>query len=66
MKEAAPEYERGDVNCDGEINLADVTTLISMALNQVAATPQSDINGDNVLGIGDVTILISRVLKGTW
>ena len=66
VKEAAPEYERGDVNCDGEINLADVTTLISMALNQVAATPQSDINGDNVLGIGDVTILISRVLKGTW
>ena len=54
----------GDVNGDGELSIADVTTLIGMVLNNLEVTSANDVNGDGILSIADVTILISRVLKG--
>ena len=62
----------GDVNKDGEINIGDITTLISHVLSKdFAEAPQfspanADVNHDGDWTIGDVTVLISRVLKGTW
>ena len=54
----------GDVNGDGDLTIADVTTLIGMVLNNLEVTSANDVNGDGILSIADVTILISRVLKG--
>ena len=61
-----PNFTLGDVNCDGSITIADVTTLISYVLgghpnpfNYDAA----NLNGDDTVNIGDVTSLIGLVLK---
>ncbi len=57
---------RGDVNGDGNVNVADVTALISLVLegNATAAShPAADVNEDGVVNIGDVTTLISLVLS---
>ena len=57
----------GDVNGDGEVNISDVTMLISMVLSgntTAAECPAGDYNGDGSLNIADVTALITRVLRG--
>ena len=55
---------RGDVNHDGQVNITDVTLLISMALNETGAdNPAADVNGDGIINITDVTTLISLVLN---
>ena len=58
-------FQLGDVNRDGQVNIADVTTLISMVLNSnatAASNPEADLTGDGSLNIADVTTLISLVL----
>ena len=58
-------YLIGDVNCDGVVNIADVTTLIDYLLGN---TPQAfneqaaDVNNDGVINIADVTALIDILL----
>ena len=59
-------YIIGDVNCDGKLNIADVTTLINYLLggnpdpfNQNAA----DANQDGRIAIGDVTEIINILLS---
>lgn len=58
--------ERGDVNCDGFVNISDVTTLIDVLLG--GETPHSDENADcntdNRITISDVTALIDALLSG--
>ena len=61
-------YERmlGDVNGDGQVDVSDVTVLISKILgNQV--TPffdvNADMNGDNEYDVSDVTALIALILN---
>jgi hypothetical protein len=60
------------VNKDGDVNIADVTTLISAVLRGVAEVETdhydpaaANMNGDDDINIADVTILISYVLKPT-
>ena len=57
---------RGDVNNDGDVNIADVTTLINYLLSNGTAETvdqvNSDVNADNQIAIGDVTSLINLVL----
>ena len=50
-------YARGDVNCDGTVDIADaVTVLNAMAGDAVAG--DADVNGDNIVDIADfVTVL---------
>jgi hypothetical protein len=58
----------GDVNNDGYVNIADVTTLIGMVLSgdtSASDCPAGDLNDDGYLTIADVTALISMVLRGT-
>ena len=60
---------RGDVNGDGSINIADVTTLINLILTgdtNASVHPAADCNLDGNINIGDVTTLINRVLSGSW
>jgi len=55
----------GDVNADGEVNIADVTALINILLsNDQPDMDSSDINHDGEVSIGDVTALINLLLKG--
>ena len=56
----------GDVNNDGNVNIADVTTLISAVLSGNYSNinfDAGDMSGDGELTIADVTALISYVLK---
>ena len=58
----------GDINCDGVINVTDVTALIGILLsnNTSLYSPLTDVNFDGKTTISDVTRLISRVLSGNW
>ena len=61
------EFEKGDVNMDGSINITDVTALIDYLLRDVSAAPaEADVNGDHSIDISDVTALIDYLLSGTW
>ena len=62
---SAPDFILGDVNNDGDINIADVTALIDYLLstndiNEQAA--DTDCNGS--LDIGDVTSLVDILMSG--
>ena len=56
---------KGDVNGDGQVTIADVTTLIDMLLgagNTVGYYTPGDINMDSHVTIADVTALIDMLL----
>ena len=54
--------KKGDVNGDGEVNIADVNALIAMILsgNQ---TSLGDVNGDGEVNIADVNAVIDIILS---
>ena len=63
---AAAQFQRGDVNHDGNITIADVTTLIDYLLSNDSAIPaEADVNADGSVSIADVTALIDYLLSGT-
>ena len=45
----------GDINCDGEINLLDVTPFVEILTGQQPPTAKADINGDGAVDLLDVT-----------
>ena len=55
-------FIRGDVNADGAVNIADVTTLIDYLLSEAIAPATADCNIDGVENIADVTVLIDFLL----
>ncbi len=57
-----PAPHPGDVNEDGEINIADVNALIAMILNG-RPQPIGDVNGDNEINLADVNVLIDMILS---
>ena len=77
MKEsvAAKDYQNvlyepklaGDVNCDGNLNIADVTTIVNRLLgkenNKSFFIPNADINNDNTINISDVSELVKILLN---
>ena len=56
----------GDINGDGDVNIADVTDLIDILLRGYTPSAGADINGDGDVNIADVTDLIDYLLSGTW
>ena len=56
------EVTRGDVNSDGEINIADVNALIDIILNGTAGDARSDVNGDGESNIADINAVIDMIL----
>ena len=52
----------GDVNSDGEINIADVNSVIDIILKGTGGTPADDVNGDGEVNIADVNALIALIL----
>lgn len=54
----------GDVNADGEINIADVNSLITMLLSgNTASTMAADVDSDGEVTIADVNTLIDLILR---
>ena len=53
---------KGDVNGDGKVTIADVTTLIDYIM-QGRSSDNSDVNGDGVTTIVDVTVLIDMLMN---
>lgn len=63
--EPAPQWLVGDVNGDGEMNIADVTRIIDVILGgeaDAALLARADVNGDGEVNIGDVTKTIDLIL----
>jgi hypothetical protein len=48
---------QGDINCDGKVNILDLSILLS---NYSGTDPASDINGDGTVNISDLSILLSK------
>ena len=67
--EPQPQGLRGDANDDGDVTIADVTTLIDYLLG---TTPEpwnednANVNLDDTISIADVTVLIDFLLSGSW
>ena len=59
----------GDVNCDGYVNITDVTTLIDHLLGTTSTgfkAANADTNKDGQVNIADVTTLIDYLLGADW
>ena len=67
-----PQGMQGDVNKDGSVSIADVTTLINALLtgeyadSDTFSFANSDCNKDGSISIADVTVLINYLLTGSW
>ena len=60
-----PEFIRGDVNGDGEVNIADVNTVIDIILGGSAdegTMERADVNGDGEINIADVNTIMDIIL----
>ena len=63
--ENAHAYTRGDVDHNGQLNIADVTALINYLLSGSGACEScADVDGNGAISIGDVTTLINILLTG--
>lgn len=56
-----PEMLPGDVNGDGEINIADINAVTDIILTD-ASEPSGDVNGDGEINIADVNAIIAIIL----
>jgi len=57
-------YDLGDVNCDGELNVLDIVSLVNIIMNDGEYIELGDVNGDGYLNILDVVILVNLILDG--
>ena len=62
MQGEKPAGLTGDVNGDGEVNIADVNAVIDMILSG-NSDPVGDVNGDGEVNIADVNAIIDIILK---
>ena len=62
----APEYDKGDMNGDGEITLSDVIYLLKVYLGVVEPTDMDDVvgdmNDDGNIGLVDIILLLRKYL----
>ena len=68
VTEPAAQFEIGDVDNSGKVNIGDVTALISYLLSsdpEGINIKAADVDNDGKINIGDVTALISILLTGT-
>lgn len=57
---------KGDVNRDGEVNIADVNAVIDVILDGSVSTElikRADVNGDNEVNIADINAVIDIILN---
>ena len=66
MEQRETDITPGDVNCDGEITVADVNLIITMMLEQghLSCPPiLTDCNGDGEVGIADINYIINLIIN---
>ena len=51
-----------DINCDGEINIADINALIDIILSLETAPQAADLNTDGEVNIADLNTLIELLV----
>ena len=60
-------YLKGDVNNDGEVNIADVSAIIDLLLDNVTIDDdllkRADVNNDDEINIADVSAIIDILLS---
>ena len=56
------EAVKGDVNVDGEVNIADINTIIDMILSG-NVNKLGDVNGDGEISIADINTVIDIILS---
>ena len=56
-----PPVPNGDVNGDGEVNIADVNSVIAVILNGESLS-SADVNGDGEINIADINAVIDFIL----
>ena len=61
----APRSLAGDVNGDGEVNIADINAVIDCILGGSTAA-QADVNGDGEVNIADVNAIIDKILTHNY
>ena len=54
----------GDVNCDGQLNVLDIVSLVNIIMDDGEYIEEGDVNGDGVLNVLDVVQLVILVLFG--
>ena len=66
LSDSGNDYQAGDVNHDGKLNIADVTVLINYLLTDGgdAFLDSIDVDGNGLVNISDVTALINILLSG--
>ena len=60
------EFITGDVNGDGEVNVADVNAVLSIVLGSPvddATLRRADVNGDSEINVADINMLIDIILN---
>ena len=55
-------FLRGDVNGDGQVSVADVTTLVNIILGKAETAPAADVNLDGSISVSDVTSIVNIIL----
>jgi hypothetical protein len=56
-------HKKEDVNCDGDVTLADVTALYDFLLGNISEAPASyDVNGDGIVTAYDITAIYNIIL----
>ena len=55
----------GDVNGDGEVNIADVNAVIDIILSENSSTTAADVNDDGEINVADINAVIDIILNGT-
>ena len=62
-----PEGIPGDVDCDDELTINDVSALLSYLMGQIQLTglalQNADVDGDNEISINDVSVLLMMVMS---
>lgn len=59
-------YVRGDANCDGMVNVNDITTIASYILDGIANPwneANADANNDGVINVNDITAVANIILN---
>ena len=56
------QHTAGDVNLDGEVNIADINAVIDMILSGNMLSV-GDVNGDGEVNIADINALIALILS---
>ena len=67
--EAGSSYLRGDVDCNGTIDIADLTALIDYILTKDdtgISIEAGDCDPDGIISISDVTALTDYILSKAW